>query len=429
MAQCVFNELLEVRRSETSAVYGVIKDLWVAFASKVYAGSMALYGILTLFVWLGSYWISKKTGSETGGSSYLGYVVKRIFLTHGGVALAMYGILWLIDHSVMAKSVKTGDIFVRPFPPAPSLAGDKIPNKDMPTTLPERNDILIGTRYDAEFLASFERFLDFHPGNKRWISMAENVARLPRNLHGPAVQAVVRSLLHDRIKGVRARFLHQDYATGAWRVLPESDAVKETKRAVQMKTDPLVLRIATHPKRYLADARFGIARDTVMARKFRQDFVQEWMPRVFREESTSAPSGRPFCRPGPQSLSLQSPWKQPRLPLPEASVSPSNEYPRSRRTLKSGIDTRDESAFEPGDLVWVNYEGLLYEARIINEFKVGRFGVAFDRYGYSKTGAVDLKDLRKYEAVVEGDRVDVEIHGRNGPEYFEGVVMKVHPDG
>ena len=97
--------------------------------------------------------------------------------------------------------------------------------------------------------------------------------------------------------------------------------------------------------------------------------------------------------------------------------------------MKSGIGTRDEGAFEPGDLVWVNYDGLLYEARIINEFKVGRFGVAFDRYGYSKTGAVELKDLRKYEAVVEGDRVDAEIHGNNGPEYFQGVVMNVHPDG
>ena len=41
---------------------------------------------------------------------------------------------------------------------------------------------------------------------------------------------------------------------------------------------------------------------------------------------------------------------------------------------------------------------------------------------------LDIKDLHQYEALVEGDRGEVDYNG-NGRDYFEGVVMKVHPDG
>ena len=419
-------EFLQSQSDEWQVFIPETVDLWVVFATKVYAAAMALYAVLTLLGWCWLLWCSKNAGVNSFGSSYVGTVTKRLFLTHGGVGLVMYGLLWLIDHSYMAKSVQTGEIFVRPFPPAPDLAADESPpNTEMPTTLPERIDVLLGTRYDAEFLASFNRFLDFHPGNKRWNSMVSHVARLPSSLHSPAADAVVHSLLRDRIKGVHARVLHQDYATGAWRVLPESDAVKETKRAVHMKTDPLVHRVATHLKRYLADARFGVSRDTVMAQKIRQKFVEEWMPRVFGEASTTAPKGRPFCHLGPRSLSLQSLWTQPRLFLPPASVGSVNELETGRSTLRNGLGASNERTFEHGDRVLVDYDGVLHEERIIKKLKRDAFGV-IDRYG--KIGAVDIKDLHQYEALVEGDRVEVDYNG-NGRDYFEGVVMKVHPDG
>ena len=150
-----------------------------------------------------------------------------------------YGLLLCIERSDLALHVKSGDAFAKPFP----VEEFDLMNNDVfgggsrttlfsvgPTTVPETHDVLFGTRFDAPFLASFNRFLDFHPGNERYNTLVSQYAHgIPPALWDPAVRAIVETIFHkEMVQNVSPRFLKQAHVSGHWMALSQKDAIEET---------------------------------------------------------------------------------------------------------------------------------------------------------------------------------------------------------
>ena len=130
---------------------------------------------------------------------------------------------------------------MRPFPPAArrSMEEELVGVVSSgPTTFPSTLDVLLGTRFDAPWLGAYERWLDGHPGNRRF-------------------QQVISEL-----------FLQQDYRTGDWRV----QTVQDNQRTVQLELAcaalPVLEALRTRLDRSMDLLRFGtVLRSTALARK------------------------------------------------------------------------------------------------------------------------------------------------------------------
>eukprot|EP00537_Pseudo-nitzschia_pungens_P003964 CAMPEP_0172366776 /NCGR_PEP_ID=MMETSP1060-20121228/17069_1 /TAXON_ID=37318 /ORGANISM="Pseudo-nitzschia pungens, Strain cf. cingulata" /LENGTH=1145 /DNA_ID=CAMNT_0013090759 /DNA_START=118 /DNA_END=3555 /DNA_ORIENTATION=+ len=154
------------------------------------------------------------------------------------------------------------------------------------TAFPERMDVLVGSRYDARFLASMNSVLDFHPGNKAWIkymSQYRDVFATLKSSNSPgglldlAAETILSKILDGALpssslsadSSVPRRFLKQDPQTGWWVVMRRDEAARETKRALLSMAHPKTIRLPyEHWKEVIAEARFGVHRQSVMARKW-----------------------------------------------------------------------------------------------------------------------------------------------------------------
>ena len=166
------------------------------------------------------------------------------------------------------------------------------------TAFPERTDVLIGTRYDADFLASMNDMLDFHPGNKEWIGLmnefknAGAVVDSRSNIGmiadiivskmidgGPEFSSVLENKNGYSNGGVPPRFLKQDYETGWWITMTRTEAIKETRFALLALAHPKSVGLPyKYWKQVLAESRFGKKRHTVMAKT--------WIPRIVESSLT-----------------------------------------------------------------------------------------------------------------------------------------------
>jgi len=422
-------------------------QLWVEFLAKVYAVVAAV--VLGL---LGCWMAVLQSYQREGDFLILRPGLRRILLSHACVGLTAYAIWTFVQQTELAQSVTTGQIFVRPIPPAPAAADRTSTTTarmlEEPTTLPERNDVLIGTRFDADFLASFNRFLDHHPGNQEWLSGVEHAAHLSASADVFQRHAA-REIVDDLQQSSGARFLLQDYATGAWKIMSHSKAVEETRRAIVMRTKPLVGHLATHLKHRLADHRFGLARETVWAKRFGPAFVAHWMALLFREDATATDFVMKALEQPPilltstpeESFPTETLFRRGKSTVPQVvSRRESTKYIRQPSAIvkgtakdsarRTGMINDDLYSLQVGELVWVDYEDNdWYQAELV-ELVEDENGEEMWEVEYVLGGSEQfyLDSIRKYFLFKEGDRVEVDYYG-NSEEFFTGTITHVRPDG
>ena len=131
-------------------------------------------------------------------------------------ALLLLRQLNYVKESEWGKSIRSGMAFRSPFPESDKIM--LVRDALHPTTQPERHDVLFGTRFDAPFLGAYDRWLDYHPGNKEYNNAIEHVSTFAGSYDGlPVVfeEQVVASVL-DSVKP--GRLLLQDWQSGDWKV-------------------------------------------------------------------------------------------------------------------------------------------------------------------------------------------------------------------
>jgi hypothetical protein len=275
------------------------------------------------------------------------------------------------------------------------------------TTYPERMDVLVGSRFDTDYLASFNRVLDYHPGNLAF-------SRAVRDLRS---EALVTARILQPVRGVVPRILAQDWATGYWSVMEVADAKEVIRRAVvivaEQHSSSWKRGVSQHLKSVLADSRFGRMRDTTMAQRFTPTFVSQWEEVIFGTAAAAASEGANET--GRSSLKK---WKRP----PSLTSSKPSTY--TKETRSASYLGSDPNVLTIGDRILADYQqsGAFMEATIVATYDAKWIKVEYAIGGYQ---TLPVRAIQKYESIQEGDEVELDEEG----DWYPATVTKVHPFG
>lgn len=199
---------------------------------------------------------SRKDGR---GLALLGGSVTRIILTHG----VLYFLFWWGTHAfantTWGKRVLAGNEMFDPFPPARILKDEEllyVPKG--PTTYPTGNDVLFGNRFDSKWMGSYERYLDWHRGNRFYRRFIK--AKAPYYHAYRGLPTIFRErLVSDSVQAVEdhgGRFLDQDFRIGTWHLLSDEEVLEKVRRDLITQSIPIEAALVRILDREIADYRF-----------------------------------------------------------------------------------------------------------------------------------------------------------------------------
>ena len=343
--------------------------------------------------------------------------VFRWIQTNALLMIIATGVYMRILRSQWGQDVVSGHYLMRPFPVVTlqqQSTGGAL-SISMRTTLPQRSDVLIGTRFDAPFLGSYDQWLDFHPGNLRLKKWAKQHAEYYKSNHNSALWPLFEhSQQKDLAKG---RFLLQDYRTGDWRIVDESQKREIIRRELQEQAYIVLRELRKGISWMMADLRFGFeCRGGSRLCFDLQENLREWEDRLF--EPTQVSVHEPFIM--TQLTALHS------LRVTSILQPISNHSTlRKRSSIPPQAVPADE--FEIGDLVWcIDDDSSWYPGTVLEKVAKDRFAIAYN------DGAVEHEvrssRLRKQEPITQGDVV-MGCYSDDFHDCYPGTVERVWPSG
>jgi hypothetical protein len=416
----------------------------------------AAYGVLLIAVTL--LWTMLRGRRE--GRAVLGRAVFRLSITHSIVTSFIFLALHKLKTSDWGHTVVTGKALMRPFPPVRIASSEELTLVSHgPTTYPGTFDVLMGTRFDVKWLGSYEQWLDYHPGNRIYLQHVLQKAPLVavyqhgrrRNgglTHLPIVfsQRLLQETIEAITKDKRGRFLQQDYRTGDWLLMTKAEIEAAVALEMAWKRTPMHAALEKVLNRWIAFYRFGVWRDSAMARK--SPVYLQHLKQILVGMNPSPPTTVPFLeetnsrksvRIAPSSDSHESRFIRTRLSTTSAKKNNETKYSgqhalshiRFELPSKNAAKSNETgSLFRVGDTViaeLADTEGYLWwnrghimalraDEKCILSLENGR-----------RVPNVPLSKVRLWEPIQEGDRV-LGCFSDDYEDCFPGTVTRVMPD-
>lgn len=381
---------------------------------------------------------TSSSSSSSRGWHLIRRALTRLVLTHGVAYLLLLTLLYRIRTSPWGRGILSGHTWMRPFPPVTIPRDEEaIFVTSGPTTWPTRLDVLMGSRYDAPFLGSYDHWLDYHPGNVLLQTVTQQCVPLVRpwrgSRHGPVVPSGLAQLCLEYVARVirdhDGRFLQQDYRTGDWRELRTE---QEMWDVIQWQMATLSSDALAAVRRQidwaLADYRFGILRQTALARQgqlrlwsLKQTVLTTWWP--------SSPATEPSLTTAGAVVSPATrPWRLFRNTLATPLQARMGREQRTPAHLRSACVFQPPD-IRPGSLVWVFYSSdeTWYPGTVLSaDYDTEQFVVSFN--DGSLESSVPLHLIQKRPPVVQGDRV-VGCYQPLLQDCYPGTILRVMPSG
>ena len=421
-------------------------DNIVRLGKVTYGGVLLLVTAMILALDAGEGFKRGRTGS----------FVRRIVLVNAVILMLSYQAIAKVRSTPYAKSVEEQTIFASPFVPKPEGPNAKIFEDALnarlmdfnliappqPTTLPEKNDILLGNRFDSNYIGYYINFLNYHPGNKEWRKVLGLHSRLYHNYSGlpPAFQQQVKSVVKHHVESnANGRMLTQNYF-GEWIVMDQHHVQTTIDRSLAMGVDTLSAALYKSIAVIAADARHGAQQSRTRVMQLETlDNLAQWKAIIAPISSSAAAPPAQFKQPAiPKSLMRASLSTKKALPHTLGKCDKLTTFNRGLHHLGESGGPDSDMKVGAGDLVLVNYRGSgnYLPARVIHteythygviEFNVGNGH--FKRGGGERSDAY-LKKAKPITALKEGDLVaHMDRKCDRCPIEFEpGTVIKCYPD-
>jgi hypothetical protein len=194
----------------------------------------------------------------------------------------------LANHTSWGKRVLTGKEMIDPFPPIRLARDDELPYVPHgPSTFPTSHDVLFGTRFDSQWLGTYERYLDWHKGNIHYKNLIRRnadwyhtyrglpVSSLPQHL----VETIQNTIEQMEVNSPRGRFLEQDYRTGTWHIMSHSQVVERIHGDLRVHVSPWKQGLVQTIDRFIADYRYGTLRESILSSKS-WVWLQQWKTKI-----------------------------------------------------------------------------------------------------------------------------------------------------
>ena len=281
-----------------------------------------------------------------------------------------------------------------------------------PTTLPVKDDVLIGSRFDATFLGAYDPWLDNHTGNVVFRSAVADYATLVKS-YGGLPDIFSQQLVNSIVETSKGRFLEQDWRNGHWKVMTVKELKEHVRIALNVASSKLLKSLQKSIAFMLSKYRFGIlVRSTTLAFDSKYDLIT-WRKQLFGSTDKTATMPISPTRP---VFGVKSPLPVLRKPLVHIHHPYTPQHPRWMHPPVT------QPSLMTGDVVIVNYDG----EDIFHRGSVGRIdGDECDVYyedGDSQTN-VDIDLVQKFVPLEEGAVIRVK---RDGTMHL-AVVAEVMP--
>jgi hypothetical protein len=360
--------------------------------------------------------------------------VKRLLWTHGLVVALTLGVLYAVRSSQWAQDISSGKSWMRPFPYYEDVwrRDDDEMVVSGSTTLPSRFDVLVGTRLNARSIGAYRYWLDYHPGNqlfneyidkyggRRFRSIYKGES-LPATMAGEVIEAGKNIITKRR----RARFLGQDYRTGDWREMNDSESRMYIQMRLFVGSRDTLLGTLKEEIDYLFDEyRHGVKRKALSMSWRSQLFLTDLAKRLF-----TAWPGRVEEKKedGKKSSNVFRLYHIPAAPHHYSA----NE--RDKRGIRSFLNGKSYPAFQFGQEVEVVHAEGGYQVYGGTVTEVSKYGGGYDVafYGDHVEKISSIKYNLQRELIItrgpmkEGARIIT----RQNKEWNSARILYVSPDG
>lgn len=360
-------------------------------------------------------------------------------LTHGLVATLAILTIYEVQSSKWATDISSGKAWRRPFPFVEDIArgeSDSVVASGI-TTIPRRFDVLVGTRFNTRSIGAYQRWLDYHPGNRIFDEYVKAYGgkRFREIWRGESLpSSLAKEVIDtgfDMLKTHRSgRFLDQDYRSGDWREMNPA----ESKLYIQMRlfvgTRKSLLGTLKQEVDYLYDEyRYGLPRNYKSMSWYSQLYLGQlsrslftaWPRRVEEEEKKKANEVARKPVDNFRRFEITKPPKH-----DSASVLDKDDI----RVFLMG---RSYPAFHFGEEVEYMERYEKYQLFGGTVIEVSKYGGGYDVVFYgdhvSKVSSikhnVDRKLLVTRGPMAEGARV----MGKVGNQYYRGKIAYIAGDG
>ena len=204
--------------------------------------------------------ISMLTGvGMKGRLSRFALSLLRLGLIYGTVVTLYNAAIKHVDESEWAYDIRNGLKYTSPF-------GNEEAAFDGPTTLPNRYDVLIETRYKSRYLALYNDFISNHPGNRLWNALLNEKAELYTSYGGlPSVfRGAVSEFIVSAVEENSGRFLYQS-PDAQWIVLSDDDAIAQTSFELTVKSNPIKQHLVKELEFLISEAKYNHLRKSAMS--------------------------------------------------------------------------------------------------------------------------------------------------------------------
>jgi len=406
-------------------------DKLYTFLSKVNLYAHGGYTALLLIVALVMAVLKTPSRAWVG---VVGRATYRLVITHGLLAVAGVLLWYRICHSEWGQSVSSGTALMRPFPsPDQEISITEQPALlQGPTTLPTRNDVLVGSRYDAEFLGSYNMWLDYHPGNVLLRDVAATHASIYVAYRTKGLGQTVLQQVAKQVQKNGGRFLGQDYTSGDWIVMDTEESLETIAGALVAASSKKLAAVLVEVNRMIAYHRFGPRRHWAISR------ASHIMLRHLRRAMIlgDSPPGMTSVSLKAKDVTLRSDGHA--LFAPVMSATGSSAIPSLRvhhsewlssPSIPSILDASED--FQQATLVWCAFDDFAnpwFPGTVTEVDESGEwFVVAFEDGSYDE--GIHRSRLRKFMPLTEGDRVEGCFAEQGLGDCFPGTVLRVRASG
>ena len=282
--------------------------------------------------------------------SFLVGALRRLVVTHGLIVLIAYLIARRNRSTQWAENIRHKKAF-RGYR-EPTQSGQK-------GTLPNEMDVLIDTRYESSYLASYAHIVDVqHPGNAEYHHLIDMNSVNYFNLPPSPQQDLAKSIVNEMKSSKQGRILKQSERS-TWAVMPDDEAVAQVHVDL-VKASHTVLSFALTQLGYFwNELAAGVFRETALHKKHIPDLFAAIQKKLIGEMPLTPKQAPGACHPGPINL---NPAVLPTI-SPLARISASNAT-HVRRSIPSSMPPAPVAVapwpgawVEEGDAIDALYKG------------------------------------------------------------------------
>lgn len=220
--------------------------------------------------------------------SFLLRALSRLVVTHGLILLAAYLITRRVHSSQWAENIRLEKAF---------RGYRKRTWSALKGTLPNEMDVLIDTRYQSSYLASYSRLVDVqHPGNAHYHHLVDTNSVNYHNLPPSAQQDLAKSIVNEMKASKRGRLLKQTEKS-TWAVMSDNEALAQVHLDLMKASHGTLDFILTQLEYFWNELAAGVFRETALHKKHLPELFETIQKKLIGSLPVTPKQAPRACRP------------------------------------------------------------------------------------------------------------------------------------